>query len=476
MTELTWMDACAQAELVRRGEASPTELVEAAIARIERANPTINAVIHPRFDKARAEAAASLPDGPFRGVPILLKDLDCQSEGDPWHCGLAVAKQAGWTADHDTAFVTRIRQAGFVIVGRTNVPELGTTITTEPLAYGPTRNPWNPDHSTGGSSGGSAAAVAAGLVPVAHAADGGGSIRIPASECGVVGLKPTRARVSVAPDHGEVWEGAVISGAVSRTVRDTAAVLDCMAGAEPGDPYPAPPLARPLLQEVGSDPGQLRIGLLDHPLMPGVAADPECAAAVTRTGRLLEELGHKVETGHPAPLAEEEFITHFTNMVAVAVAADIDAWSRRLGRAIAQSELEPGNAMFSALGSAITAPHYVASVDWMHGFQRRMARWWTEDGFDVLVTPVLNGTPPPLGSLTDPDHGMARVIQLLQYLPQFNITGQPAMSLPLHSSADGLPVGVQLVGAFGREDVLIRLASQIERAQPWAERRPPIHG
>ena len=474
MDDLAWTDAAGQAELVRSGEVSPAELVDAAITRIEKVDPELNAVIHPLFDRARAEAAGTLPDGPFRGVPLLLKDLGCESEGDPYHCGTRFLKEAGHTSDHDTAFVKRFRQAGFVVVGKTNVPEFGSTITTESLAYGPARNPWNLDHSTGGSSGGSAASVAAGFVPVAHANDGGGSIRIPASECGLVGLKPTRARVSQAPDIGEAWMGSTIDGVVSRTVRDTAAALDVISGPEPGDPYTAPPLLRPLVEEVGADPGQLRIGLLDHPLIGGIDADPDCAAAVQAAGRLLEGLGHRVDRSHPEALGDPDFSTQFVNIVAVAGAADIAAWERKLGRPIADDEVEPGNATFAHIGRSLSAPQYIASVEWMHGFQRRMAAWWA-NGNDVLVTPVLNGPPPPIGWLSDPEEGLGRVIGLLQYTAQFNVTGQPAVSLPLHWTERGLPVGVQFVAPYGREDLLVRLASQLEEAAPWRDRRPPVN-
>jgi amidase len=469
------MDACEQAQLVRSGEATPAELVDAAIERIERVDPLLNAVIHPRFDKARSEARGNLPDGPFKGVPLLVKDLGCMTKGDPYHCGNRHLKERNFTADHDTGFVRRFHDAGFVIVGRTNVPEFGTTITTESLAYGPAHNPWNLDHSTGGSSGGTAAAVAAGLVPVAHGNDGGGSIRIPASECGLVGLKPTRARVSQAPDVGEAWMGGTIDGVLTRTVRDSAAALDCIAGAEPGDPYPAPPFVRPLAQEVGNDPGQLRIGVLDHPLLDGVPADPDGVAAVAKAGRLLESLGHKIEPAHPSALGEPEFQTHFTNIVASALAADLDIWARRLGSPIPEEAIELSNVLLASAGRALPAPGYLAAVEWMHGFQRRMATWWAEDGFDVLVTPVLNGPPPRLGWLSDAEQGFQRLIELLQYTPQFNITGQPGISLPLHWTASGLPFGVQLVGGFGREDLLVRLASQLEQEETWAARRPPTH-
>jgi amidase len=270
--------------------------------------------------------------------------------------------------------------------------------------------------------------------------------------------------------------GGIIDGVLTRTVRDTAAGLDCIAGGEPGDPYPAPPLARPLLQEVGVDPGQLRVGILDHALLPDITSDPECAAAVNAAGALLERLGHKVEPGHPEALGDSEFQGQFVNIVAASAAADLEAWGREIGRTVNDDEVEPSNALFAAIGRAISAPQYEASVRWMHGYQRRMASWWANDGFDVLVTPVLNGPPPPLGWLSDPEKGMERVIAILQYTAQFNISGQPALSLPLHWSANGLPVGVQFVAAYGREDLLIRLASQLEQAQPWAARHPAIHG
>jgi amidase len=475
MSDSTWLDAHEQAELVRSGKASPAELVDAAIDRIERVNPQLNAVIHDRFDKARAEAAGTLPDGPFRGVPLLLKDLGAMSEGDPYHCGAKFLKELGYRADHDTSYVTRFRQAGFVIVGRTNTPEFGSTVTTEPVAYGAAHNPWNLDYSTGGSSGGSGAAVAAGLTAIAHGNDGGGSIRIPACQNGIVGLKPTRARVSQAPDVGEAWMGGTIDGVLTRTVRDTAAGLDCIAGGEPGDPYPAPPLARPLAQEVGANPGSLRIGILDHPLADGIPANAEVAGAVNATANLLESLGHKVESSYPAAMGDPEFQGQFVNIVAVASATDLDKWGRTIGRPVTDDDIEPGNALFAAMGRAVPAPVYVASVEWMHGYQRRMASWWADDGFDVLVTPVLNGPPPPLGWLSDPEQGLNRVIEYLQYTAQFNITGQPGISLPLHWTDTGLPVGVQFVADYGREDVLIRLAAQLEQAQPWADKHPPVH-
>ncbi|HEV2308985.1 MAG TPA: amidase family protein, partial [Acidimicrobiia bacterium] len=291
--DAAWLDATAQAELVRSGEATPSELVDAAIARVEALNPQLNAVIYDRSEKARAEAAGPLPDGPFRGVPMLLKDAVAHTAGDPYHCGMRALKEAGWVEPEDTWLVERFRAAGFVIVGKTNTPELASSATTEPLAYGATHNPWDLGRSPGGSSGGSAAAVAAGMVAVAHGNDMGGSIRMPSSMCGLVGLKPSRARGTLGPEYGEYWAMTTHEHVLTRTVRDTAGVLDAIAGAAPGDPYTAPPPARPFIAEVGADPGRLRIGFrVDAPNIPPLASG---AAAVQHAAEQPEALGHVVE-------------------------------------------------------------------------------------------------------------------------------------------------------------------------------------
>src|SRR6266516_4748497 len=351
--ELALLDATAQAELVRQRKASPRELVDAAIARIERVNPKLNAVVIQRFENARAEAAApDLPDGPFRGVPFLLKDLICHSAGDPYHAGMRLLRELKWVERYDTYLAARFRAAGFVFLGRTNVPELGPAPTTEPVAYGPTRNPWDTSRSPGGSSGGSAAAVAAGLVPVAHANDGGGSIRIPASECGLVGLKPTRGRVSQGPLTGEAWAGGVADGAVTRTVRDAAGLLDAISNRMPGEPYYAPPLPGPLAGEVGADPGRLRIGVLDRPGAEGYLDDPECRAAVTGAALLLEALGHHVEESAPAAMFEPEFLTHFSTIIAADTEATFQGFEELLGRTIGEDEIERRNAAHRRLAPA----------------------------------------------------------------------------------------------------------------------------
>ena len=334
-TELIWADATAQADLVRSGELSPSELVESAIDRIERCNLELNAVIHREYDTARAQAAGPLPDGAFRGVPILLKDLGATQAGEPYCEGTGFAKAAGYKAGQDSFVVQAFKRAGFVVLGRTNTPELGTAITTEPVAFGPTRNPWETGHSTGGSSGGSAAAVASGMVPVAHGNDGGGSIRIPANCCGLFGLKPSRGRVTSGPAPTESWFGFSINHVLARSVRDSAAVLDEIAGYHPGDTFVAPRLPGRFADALGADPGRLRVALLDHATTDDYEVDPVCAEAVRLAGRMLESLGHSVEVAHPASLGEAELQQHFLVVVSAAVAAELNRWSTALGRRVA---------------------------------------------------------------------------------------------------------------------------------------------
>jgi amidase len=473
VSEATWLDATAQAELARRGELGPKDLVEAAIARIEAVNPQLDAVIRTRFDRARAEAAGELPDGPFRGVPILFKDLGCLVAGEVTAFGLGPLRDMAWPV---TSYLAeQFRAAGFVPLGRTNVPELGTTVTTEPRSFPPARNPSDPGHSTGGSSGGSAAAVASGMVPVAHANDGGGSIRIPASECGLVGLKPTRGRVSQGPVIGEAWAGATIDGAVTRTVRDSAGVLDVISARMPGEPYYAPPLPRPLRQEVGADPGRLRIGLLDRPGAATYLDDPQCRAAVAGAGRLLESLGHHTEESSPEAMFEEEFSRHFNTIITADTETTLKAFETLLGRPIGEDEIEPRNAAYRRAGATLGAVAYLQSRAWIGMWARRMAQWWNDH--DLLVTPTLGTPPPELGWFTaaGPESEGRRIAGFIPYTAQFNMTGQPAISLPLHWTPGGLPVGVQLVASYGREDLLIRVASQLEQAAPWADRRPQVH-
>jgi amidase len=475
--ELATLDATDQAALVRAGKVSARELVDAAIARIERLNPALNAVVIPLFEQARARAAAAGHDAaPFRGVPFLLKDLGARNAGEPYHNGMRFLRGLGWVEARGTHLAERFRAAGLVSLGKTNTPELGTMTTTEPVAYGPSRNPWDPARSTGGSSGGSAAAVASGMVPLAHANDGGGSIRIPASECGLVGLKPSRGRTSLGPESGELWAGLVVEHVVTRSVRDTAAVLDAVAGPMPGDPYVAPPPDRPFAAEVGAAPGRLRIGLMAR--APGGAATvhADCAAAVADAGRLLESLGHVVEESHPAALDEHEFLQFFGEVVASWVAWELDDWGVRTGRPLGPDDVEPVNRALAEMGRGLAASRYIAAVRWLQAHTRRVAAWWA-GGFDLLLTPTLAEPPPPLGEFSSPDdpwRGYVRSVPFAIFTSPFNTTGQPAISLPLFWNDRGLPIGLQLVAAYGREDLLLRIAAQLEAARPWAGRRPRV--
>ncbi|MBM3672056.1 MAG: amidase [Actinobacteria bacterium] len=481
-TELSTLDATAQAALVRDGDVTPLELVETAINRIEKVNDELNAVIHPLFDKARATAPGAV-DGPFQGVPMVIKDLDGTSTGDPYHGGNQLLKRVGHVADRDSHLFSKLRAAGFVFVGKTNTPELGLMPTTESVAYGPARNPWNTDHSTGGSSGGSAAAVASGMVPVGHAGDGGGSIRIPSSACGLVGLKPTRGRVSLGPDIGEAWAGLVQRHVVTRSVRDSAAVLDALQGPMPGDPYFAPPPARPFLAEVGADPGRLRIGIRTAAPMGLTETTAACAAAAEDAARTLESLGHTVEEASPAALDEVELFALFFSLLTTHVVADLRELEALTGTTVGPDDVEPLTWLYYEQGQAVTGIQYLDAVNGAHNWSRRMASWWEpvdgSTGFDLLLTPTMAEPPPVIGDCVstkdDIERGMVRATAFAAYCAPFNVTGQPAMSVPLAWTETGLPIGVQLVAPYAREDVLLRVATQLETAQPWVDRRPPVH-
>jgi amidase len=471
---LAWLDASEQAALVRAGEVSPAELVDAALARIERLNPRLNAVIYERAERAHAEAIRHRGVGPFGGVPLLLKDAVAHSAGDPYHFGMRALRDVAWVEPRDTWLVQRFRRAGFVIVGKTNTPELAGSVTTEPLAYGPTSNPFEPTRSPGGSSGGSAAAVASGMVPVAHGNDMGGSIRIPAAMCGLVGLKPTRARVSLGPELGEHWAMLTHEHVVTRSVRDTASVLDAVSGAGVGDPYGAPAATRPFRCEVGADPGRLRIGF--RTAQPGTCseASPDGIAAVHETMRLLESLGHVVEPAVVPGLDDPGFGDAIPVLLATAVARELDRLNARLGRPIDTASLEPLTATRAERGRATAAVDYLRALDTAQRWARGVAAWWA-DGHDVLVTPTVAASTPALGFIgpLEPE-AHARMRPYTAFTAAFNVTGQPAVSLPLHVDEAGLPVGVQLVGGFGREDQLLRLSAQLEAARPWRDRRPAV--
>src|SRR5919112_3266887 len=468
------LDATAQAELVRSGEASSQELVESAIERIEALNGDLNAVIHPLFEQALATEPA---DGPFKGVPLVVKDLVCAVADTPHHEGMRFLRDQGFRADADSWLTSKFRELGFVFVGKTNTPELGILPTTEPEAYGPSRNPWNRAHSPGGSSGGSGAAVASGMVSIGHANDGGGSIRIPASCCGLVGLKASRARVSMAP-LGAGLGGLVTELVVSRSVRDTAAVLElCSVGAPPGEPYSAPPKARPYTEEVGAHPGTLRVGLMTTPPGTSEPAHPDCVAAAESAARLLESLGHSVEVAHPAALDDAGYIERFMIRWAAGVALGLDFWSLRTGKPIAEGDVEPLTWALAELGRSHSAAELMGAVGYGQIIAREVLGWWQD--YDLLLTPTLALPPAELGTIgsgrddEDPMAAMERAVPYAIFTAGFQATGQPAISLPLHWSEARLPIGVQLVADMGREDLLLRVAAQLEEAAPWAERPPP---
>jgi amidase/6-aminohexanoate-cyclic-dimer hydrolase len=465
-------DGLGLAALVRRREVSAAELLDVAIACVEAGNPEINAVVTRLYDQARAAIAAGLPEGPFTGVPYLLKDLGAHYEGAVTTFGSALFKD--FVLDHDSEITARMKRAGLVIFGKTNTPEMGLASSTEPRLFGPTRNPWSLAHSAGGSSGGSAAAVAAGMAPMAHATDGGGSIRIPASACGLFGLKPTRARNPMGPDAGEGWGGASVGHAVTRTVRDSAALLDATSGPDVGDPYWAPPPARPFLEEVGRDPGRLRIAFTTRP-WNGQPVDPECTDAATAAARLCERLGHRVEEATPdvdaKALGQASLIVASAN-----VRAALEARAAALGRELTAADVERITWARATDGHTARAADYARAIGIMHRAGRVVARFF--QGYDVLLSPTMCRPPHPLGVIDmmtgDVDRYTQAVLGTIGFTAVFNSAGNPAMSVPLAWSRAGLPLGVQFAAAFGEEATLFRLGAQLEAAQPWADRRPPF--
>lgn len=473
MEELFRKDATAQAACVRSGECSPLELVDAAIARIEKLNPIVNAVIHERFEKAREEAKRPLPDGPFRGVPLCIKDSQCRTAGDPYHLGLTALKEAGYKADHDSQLAQYFRQAGFVIVGRTNVPELSCSSTTEPRAYGASRNPWNVELSTGGSGGGSAAAVAAGMVPVAHSNDTGGSTRVPAACCGLVGMKPTRGRTSFAPDVGS-WEGQLGEhGVLTRTVRDNAAIMDAIIGTVPGDAYFMAKPGRPFSAALTDPLRPLKIGVRTRlPPMFGVLegdSAPECKAAVDFTVQALRELGHDVRYEGPPALDDPTLVNGVFTVVGVAFMRELAAVEKIVGRPIDFDELDPLNRLIAIEGRDASGKKYLEALENLYAAGRKLERWWIE-GWDILLTPGMGCLPPKIGE-TGPYADLEAANPIMSrtsaFTQPFNASGQPAINLPIHRTEDGIPVGIQLVASWGREDLLFGLSAQLEAARPW---------
>lgn len=467
-------DLLGTAESIARGERTAAEVVEDAIRRIEQLNPTLNAVIHPRFEAALADLRdGAVPAGPFHGVPFLLKDLHCHSAGDPYHCGMRALRAAKWSTPTDTWLAARFRAAGLVFLGRTNTPEVGLSATTEPAAYGATKNPWDLARSAGGSSGGSAAAVASGMVPAAHANDGAGSTRIPASACGLVGLKPSRGRVSRAPSPELL--GRACELAVSRSVRDTAALLDWVSVPAPGEPALPGPASGSFARGLDEAPGRLRVGVMTRAPGDRHLVSPAAREATEGTARILAELGHEVELAHP-PALDEDPLDRPTWIVDYG--ARIDEWSAKLGRELGAEDLEPLVLAVARAAHEESAPSFLRRVGFEQLRARRTAEWWTTERFDLLLTPTIPAPPPPLGALVpdpaDPFAIVPKLLEMVCFVMPFNLTGQPAISLPTHWDETGVPIGTQLVADHHREDILLGVSRQVEEAVGWLDRTPPV--
>jgi Asp-tRNA(Asn)/Glu-tRNA(Gln) amidotransferase A subunit family amidase len=467
-------DALGLAELVRRKQVKPEELLEAAIERVEARNPAVNAVTMKLYDLGRQAIAAGLPDGPLRGVPYLMKDLTSPIEGVRMTRGSKFFADAP-PATQDSEHVKRLRKAGVVIFGRTNTCELGLSLTCEPQLHGPTRNPWNTGHISGGSSGGAAAAVGARMLPAAHASDGFGSIRAPAACCGLVGLKPTRSRNTFSPFAGEGLGGIATEHAVTLSVRDSAALLDATRGVGAGDPYVAPVPARPYLQEAGADPGKLRIAYT-RKAPNGAKVDAECVALLEDIARLCASLGHHVEERDPQ-VEGDAIVPTFRTIAAANTVVNL-ASHPTAGRSAREGEVERITWLMGQAGERISAADYVRATQTAHRLGRQMAAFHAD--WDVLLTPGLASPAVKLGwidmMMDDLDEYWRRVFHFSPFTVWFNLTGQPGMMLPLAQSKGGLPLAVQLVGRYGDEATLIRLGSQLETARPWFDRKPPLIG
>lgn len=488
-------DALGLAELVRRQEVTPAELLEEAISRVERVNPRLNAVVTPMFDLARRNVERGLPDGPLRGVPFLIKDLAAQYAGVPLKNGSRL--YAGNVPKRHSTIVERYERAGLAIFGKTNTSEWGILPTCETVIYGPCHNPWKLGYTTGGSSGGAAAAVAARMVPVAHGGDAGGSIRIPASCCGLFGLKPTRGRNPFGPDTSERAHGLAAEHVISVSVRDSAAFLDASAGPEVTAPYWAPPKQGSYLEETAKDPGKLRIAYTASPVLPG-EENAEQRRAIEATVKLLTELGHTVEEVRP-PIDGAETARYFFTLYCAGVGGEMEMMSRSLGREITLDDVEVTTMTMALIGrKVLSAGQFSAAIRELQAVSRAMHRF--HETYDIYLTPTLGKPPVPHGALGAKgfeaklqetiarrslsvalkvpgvlDKAIARAYSFAPFTPIANVTGQPSMSVPLHMSEDGLPVGVCFTGRFGDEPTLFRLAAQLEKARPWRDKVPPIH-
>jgi len=469
--EIDRYDAIGLADLIARKQVTPGELLDAVRQRVEVVNPKLNAFSQLFFDRAEADIKRGLPAGPFRGVPFALKDLGVYLQGTVTSAGSRVWQSA--VAGTDSTLVARYKAAGLVLFGKTTTPEMGLTTTTESALYGQTRNPWNMDRTSGGSSGGSAAAVAARILPAAHATDGGGSIRIPASCCGLFGLKPTRGRVPLGPTQFESWNGFSCHHVVTRSVRDAASLLDATSGSELGSPFLAPPRPqRSFLQETRVAPARLRIALIIDPL-GGTPVDPVCRKAANDAAKLCSSLGHNVDEAR-LPVDNALMREAFLNVVNVSVARTLADAALTLGREVTEQDVEPVTWAMSQQGRRTDVVAYARAIAMSHQVGLTMARF--HEQYDVVLSPTLAQPPVPLGVLSLSPVSMPAFTKAITefgpYTALYNVTGQPSMSVPLVWTADGLPIGVLFSGRFGDEATLFRLAAQLEQASPWADRRP----
>ncbi len=484
-------DATALAALVRSGAASPKELVDIALDAIDAVNPRLNAVVHRMDDSARTAAEGTLPDGPFRGVPMVVKDLDGFTAGVPYTMSCRFLE--GFIPEHDAEVIARLRRAGFLLLAKTNCPELGILGTTEPVLRGATRNPWSLAHSPGGSSGGSAALVSARAVPVGHGGDGGGSIRIPASACGLFGLKTSRGLLPLGPDIGEGWGGYVVPGVLTRSVRDSAAIYEALRGSSTGDPYHGPVLEGPLTADLERPPERLRVAVCPTSLF-GRGTDPECAAGLENTVALLRDLGHDVEEARPA-FDRDALVFAYLVQVAASVALEVEDAGRWMGKTPTPSGFEPATWFLRQLGDQLSAADLQRSRDHVHVAGRSLGAFFRT--YDVMLTPTMAYPVVKLGETalkpvervglsvlrTVPIKPVMMKLlrdladQSLERVPNtqlFNMTGLPAMSVPLHTTQNGLPIGMQFAAGFGRDGLLLRLGAQLERAKPWIGRKPGV--
>jgi amidase len=473
--EYDHFDGLGLAHLVRRGEVSPPELLEEAVSRIERHNPTLNAVVYKAYDEARATAKAKLPDGPFKGVPFLIKDIGMPVEGWPMTNGSAYLRNH--VSSGDAELVRRYRAAGVVLMGKTNTPEFGIPGTTEGRHLGICRNPWNPNHSSGGSSGGAASAVASGMVPMAHGSDGLGSIRIPSAQCGLVGMKPTQYRNPGGPDDRGRAHGFVVDHVLTRTVRDSAAMLDWTGWPEDDAPYAPAPKARPYMDEIKTAPGKLRIGLYTD-VPRGVPPHPDVQAVFDATAKTLEELGHTLIAKKDLPIDWRKLYRAQGAVSGAMFVASIDSYREMTGHDPAEDEMEPLAWASYRSAQKLTPSMVGEGLQNLRLISRQILALWRE--FDVLLSPVTLAPAPEIGHLdpvnVEPREFNRRQSKVFGYTPPYNMTGQPSLSLPMGMSSTGIPIGMMFTGRYADEATLYRLAAQLEEARPWQDRKPKVWG